>query len=86
MLMLLAIKNGTTVRLFFRHPASVGCFFFASCKTFARVSANYLCLPQSFREVEIMDSYEILRMLKIAGYTVVAGSFGLAFLFLCFAL
>ena len=33
----------------------------------------------------VMDSYEIIRMIKISGYTLMAGSFGLAFVFLCMA-
>ena len=32
-----------------------------------------------------MSSYEIIRILKISGYTIVAGSFGLAFVFMCMA-
>jgi|MDSZ01.1.fsa_nt_gb hypothetical protein len=33
-----------------------------------------------------MDSYDIIRLIKVATYTVVAGSFGFAFAFMCFAL
>jgi len=32
-----------------------------------------------------MNSYEIIRILKISGYTIIAGSFGLAFIFMCMA-
>ncbi len=32
-----------------------------------------------------MSSYEIIRILKISGYTIIAGSFGLAFIFMCMA-
>mgnify|MGYP001320845123 CR=1 FL=1 len=32
-----------------------------------------------------MSSYEIIRILKISGYTIIGGSFGLAFVFMCMA-
>ena len=57
-------------------------FFFALCKTFAR-KLLIIYESQYFLSMEvIMNEYNAVRIVKIVGYTVMAGSFALAVTFM----
>lgn len=79
MLMLFFIKKSDCASDIFRHPTSVGCFFFIK-------SANYSNVPHTYYGGARMNADEIIRAIKIAGWTIILGSFGIVFFLMTFSI